>query len=121
MSDSYEFEVQVFDERCDLGHYVDREVFGDFSGDGVGVVRLFRSGTEWNRWNGRSFAALRMTVEAEELVGDVNLGGTVFGGGFVFQDSGEGEVKSGDGRQLFAPFLGCIDVREHEDFAALED
>ena len=48
----YEFEVKVFDECCDLGHYVGREVFGDLPGNGIGVDGLFRSGTEWNRWNG---------------------------------------------------------------------
>lgn len=53
MSDRNEFEVQVFNECRDLGHYVGREVFGDFTGNGVGVERLFRYGTEWNRWNGR--------------------------------------------------------------------
>ena len=39
------------DERCDLGHNVGREVFGDLTGDRIGVDGLFRSGTEWNRWN----------------------------------------------------------------------
>lgn len=35
LSDRNEFEVQVFNECRDLGHYVGREVFGDFSGNGV--------------------------------------------------------------------------------------
>ena len=121
MSDRYEFEVQVFNECRDLGHYVGREVFGDFSGNGVGVVRLSRSGTEWNRWNGRSFAALRMTVVAKQVVGNVNLGGTVLGACFVFQDGGEGEVETRNGGELFAPFGRGVDVREDKDFAALED
>ena len=77
-------QVEVVDEGGDFGHDVGREVTGDFLGDGVGVERLFRSGTGWNRWNGRSFAALRMTIQSQEIVGDVDLGGTVFGGGLVF-------------------------------------
>ena len=83
MSDRYEFEVQIVDERRDLGHYLGREVFGDFSGNGVGVVRLFRSRVGRNGWNG-----------AEQPVSDVNLRGTVLGGGFVFKDGGEGEVET---------------------------
>ena len=110
LSDGYEFEVQVVDERCDLGHYLGREVFGDFSGDGVGVVRLFRSRVGRNGWNG-----------AEQPVGDVNLRGTVLGACSVLQNGGECEIETGNRGQLFAPFLGCIDVRENEDFAALED
>ena len=110
MSDRNEFEVQVFNECRDLGHYVGREVFGDFSGNGVGVVRLFRSGTGWNKWN-----------SAEQPVGDVNLRGTVLGACSVLQNGRECEIETGNRGQLFAPFLGSINVREHENFAALED
>ena len=121
MSDRNEFEVQVFNECRDLGHYVGREVFGDLTGDGIGVEGLFRSGTEWNRWNGRDFStALEMTM-LQQVIGNVNLGGTVFGGCFVFQNGGEGEVETWNRGQLFAPFDRRIDVRENENLAALQD
>ena len=51
--DSGNFEIQIIDEGGDLGHDVGGEVLGDFPGNRIRVVRLFRSGTEWIRWNGR--------------------------------------------------------------------
>lgn len=75
---------------------------------------------EWNRWNGRDFSTALEKTMLQQVICDINLCGTVFGGCFVFQDGGEGEVKAGKRGQFFALFGGRIDVRKHENLAALQ-
>ena len=61
-----------------------------------------------------------MTVLAQEPVGNVNLGGTVFRGAFFLQDVGEGDGEKGLLGEGFLPGGEGVDVREDEDLSALE-
>ncbi len=74
----------------------------------------------------------RLAPCADEPVGDVDVGGKVFGGGVLLEDGTDGDVEipgqaRNDGvrgrvlRQLLDPFLIAIDIGEGHDFVAGED
>ena len=62
-----------------------------------------------------------MTILAEEPVGDVDLGGTVFRGGFLLQYVGKGDGEVGLAGEGFTPGRVGVDVRKDQHFAAPQD
>lgn len=116
-----EFEVEIFDECCDLGPVLRGDVFTDLLHDWVFLYLLYRLYcVRYCRYI-RYWRQVVLLLSADENIGDVGPRIEFLLGCVLLEVVGESDVQVGALGGFLAPLVVGIDIGECDDLAAVED